>query len=330
MQKMKRVGLGIIGLGYVGTIHLQHSTKLANSRLVAVADQSKRALHRVELSGVKTYTDYKQLLKDSDVDAVIIALPTHLHLQCARLAAEAKKHIFLEKPMARNVEEAKQIISYAQNNSVKLMIGYPHRFNETFCKLKRTIDSGALGDIEVANATFISSGPFYHRAEGYAPVPVPEWWFKAELTGGGALVDLGSHIINLLRWYFGEIRDIKGHFGHRYNMDLEDSAICLANFDKGTTGIINVGWFSQGFQLKLEVFGTVACTTAEHVPSNIFSAATQMLTTRTSRFHRPHLVELQYFVNCLNRDLPPSPSGQEGLEDLEAIARAYKNEIIKD
>jgi predicted dehydrogenase len=267
-------------------------------------------------------------LKNPDVDAVIIALPTHLHLKCAREAAEAKKNIFLEKPMARNVEEARQIISFAQSNSVKLMIGYPHRFNETFCKLKRAIDSGVLGDVEVANGTFISSGPFYHRAEGYAPVPVPEWWFKRELTGGGALVDLGSHVINLLRWYFGEIRNIRGHFGHRYNLDLEDSAICLVNFDSGTTGIINVGWFSQGFQLKLDIFGTVACITAQHAPSNIFSSAAQMLTTRTSKFHRPHLAELQYFVNCVNQDLPPSPSGQDGLKDLEAIAQAYKNETL--
>lgn len=105
------------------------------------------------------------------------------------------------------------------------MIGYPLRFSTAFNNLKKEVENGTIGEVETAHATYISTGPFMHRAEAYAPIPVPEWWFKKELTGGGALIDLGSRIINLLRWYFGEITDIKGYFEHRYNLDLEDNAI---------------------------------------------------------------------------------------------------------
>ncbi|MGD0994185.1 MAG: Gfo/Idh/MocA family oxidoreductase [Candidatus Bathyarchaeia archaeon] len=84
---------------------------------------------------------------------------------------------------------------------------------------------------------------FFHRAVENSPVPVPDWWFNTEYTGGGVLVDLGSHIINLLRWFFGEIVDVKGQFGHRFSMDFEDSAMCLARFDSGSVAVINVGWF---------------------------------------------------------------------------------------
>ena len=328
---MKKVGLGIIGLGYVGKIHLRHSLKLPNVNVVAVSDLSKKALNEAKNAGIKkTFTSYEQLLKEPNIDAVIIALPTHLHLQCAIQAAEAKKHIFLEKPIARNLEEAKGIVTAAHKNSVKLMIGYPLRFNKSFRKLKTKMESGTIGDVEVAYATFISSGPFFHRAESHTPLPVPEWWFNRDLTGGGALIDLGSHIINLLRWYFGEITHIKSHLGYRFNLDLEDSAICFTKFESGTTAVITAGWFMQGYQLKLDFFGTVDSALVQHRPSNRLLAATQMLTTGRSEFYQPHFDELQYFANCLIKDSSPSPSGEDGLKDLEAIYQAYKNSIRLD
>ena len=325
---MRTVKLGIIGLGYIGQVHLRHSLKLPSAEVSAVADLSKKALKKAKSSGIKkTFTAYEELIKDPDVDAVIIALPTHLHLQCAKKAAEAKKHIFLEKPIARSVDEAQEIISVAQRNSVKLMIGYPLRFNEDFRKIKEKIDNGMLGDVENAHATYISSGPFFHRAEGYAPVPVPEWWFNKKLTGGGVLIDLGSHIINLLRWYFGEITDIRSHFGHRFNMDFEDSAMCLAKFESGTVAAINVGWFSQEYALRLDFLGSAKNAYVQHSPSNPLLTVIQMLSAGHSKFFQPHVDELNYFINCLLNDLDPSPSGQDGLKDLEAISLAYKNEI---
>ena len=325
---MKTIRLGIIGLGYIGQIHLRHSLRLPDVQVSAVSDLSKKALAKAKNVGVrKTFTDYEQLLKDPEIDAVIIALPTHLHLRCAKQAAEAKKQIFLEKPIARNIQEAKEIISTAQKNSVKLMIGYPLRFNKTFRDLKEKINDGTLGDIEVAYAAYVSSGPFFHRAEGYAPVPVPEWWFNKELTGGGALIDLGSHIINLLRWYFGEITDVKSRLGHRFNLDLEDSAICLAKFESGTLAVINVGWFSREYQLKIDLLGSVKNASVQHFPSNPLLTVAQMLATGISKFYQPHFAELQYFTNCLINDASLSPSGEDGLRDLEAIFRAYKNEI---
>jgi predicted dehydrogenase len=325
---MKKLGLGIIGLGYIGRIHLKHSLKLANADLLAVSDISKKALKDARNAGAqKAFDNYEQLLKDPEVDAVIIALPTHLHSQCAIQAAEEGKHVFLEKPIARNPQEAREIILAAQRYSVKLMIGYPLRFNPAFRDLKQKIKSGTLGDVEIARATNVSCGPFFHRMQDYAPIPVPEWWFNKQLTGGGALVDLGSHMINILRWYFGEITDIKSHLGYRFNLDFEDSATCLAKFESRTLGVINVGWFSQVLEEQVQLFGTVQHATTQHrAPSPIRTAA-QMLTLGRSGFFESHLAELQYFVNCLTRDLPPSPSGDDGLKDLEAISIAYKNQI---
>lgn len=325
---MRTVKLGIIGLGYIGKIHLRHCLKIPKAEVLAIADVSAKALNKAKKAGVKkTFNSYNDLLKEPEIDAVIIGLPTHLHLQCAREAAEAGKDIFLEKPMARNVEEAKEIVSVTQRNSVKLMMGYPMRFNKEFGSIKEKMEKGLIGDVENAHATFISSGPFFHRAEGHAPVPVPDWWFNKELTGGGVLVDMGSHMINLLRWYFGEITDVRSHLGYRFNMDFEDSAMCLAKFDSGTVALINVGWFSQGYALKLDFFGSAKNVSAQHSPSNPLVTAVQMLATGTSKFYQAHLDELRYFVDCIINDLLPSSSGQDGLKDMEAISLAYKNQI---
>jgi predicted dehydrogenase len=327
-ERMKTVKLGIIGLGYIGKVHYGHCLKMPEVEVAAVADVSEKALNNVKKAGVKkTFTNYEDLLKEPEIDGVVIGLPTHLHLRCAVQAAEAGKNIFLEKPIARSVDEAQAIISAAQKNSVKLMMGYPLRFDKTLCAVKEQMNKGLLGDIVNAHAVSISTGPFFHRAEGHAPVPVPDWWWNQELTGGGVLLDLGSHIINLLRWYFGEITDIKSYLGHRFNMDFEDSALCLAKFTSGTVATINVGWFSQAYTLKIDFMGSVKSAVAQHPTTSPVVTAIQMLISGKSKFRQPHFDELKHFVNCIINDEAPSITGYDGLADLTAIQTAYKNQM---
>ena len=328
---MDKIKLGLIGLGYIGKVHLRNSLKLESAKLVAVSDISKKALNLAKKMGVKkTYNDYEQLLKDNSIDAVIIALPTHLHASCTQKAAEAGKHILLEKPLARNVPEGKEIVSTVRKNNIKLMVGYPLRFSTKFQALKQKIERGELGEIQIAYASHIGSGPLHHRAESDIPRPVPEWWFKKELTGGGVLIDLGSHMINLFRWYLGEISDAKSYLGYRFNLDLEDHAICILEFQSGQIAIVNVGWFSQQMQVKVELLGTVAHASASHTPPSKIKTAIQLITGRIPTFYIPHLKELQHFIQCLKQDMPPSPTAEDALKDLETISLAYKNQIRLD
>ena len=330
MIKMKSVKLGLIGLGYIGKVHLQNCLRIKSVDLVAVSDVSKKALNLAKKMGVKnTFKDYNQLLKDPTIDAVIISLPTYLHASSAVAAAEACKDVLLEKPLARNVTEGKEIVSIANKNDVKLMVGYDLRFSSSFRGLKEKMNNGVLGDVQIAYSTNIASGPFFHRSEGSIPRPVPAWWFDKNFTGGGALMDLGSHLINLLRWYFGEIIDIRSYLGYRFNLGIEDQATCIAKFASGTIAIINTGWFSMDFQVKVEVLGTVKHALASHPPSqeNRIVTATRLLLTKTSEYHQPHFRELEYFIHCVGNDLQPCTSGIDGLRDLEAITSAYENQL---
>jgi predicted dehydrogenase len=327
-MRIKEVGLGIIGLGYVGQIHLKNSQKIAGAYVAGVADLSKKHLNFARQSGVKkTYSNYADLLKDPDIDSVIISLPNYLHLECAQTAAEYRKNILLEKPIARNLDEAKQVISAVRKNSVKLMMGYPLRFNSIFRELKAQIKERSLGDVEVAHAVNIGSGPFFAREEMHAPAPVPDWWFNKELTGGGVLIDLGCHMINLLRWYFGDIIDIKSYLRRRFKMDFEDSATCIATFKSGTLGVINVGWFSQENKVSVELFGSVKHATSYAPPPHPLLTAAQTLITGTPKNFKPFLLELQHFVNYTVSDIRPVSSAEDGLKDIEAISLAYENQL---
>jgi len=319
----------LIGLGYVGKTHLRHSINLTDARLVAVSDISKKALANARRMGVRdTLFDYQKLLKKPNIDAVIIALPTHLHRSCALYAVEAGKDIFLEKPLARNPVEGREIVSSAEKHGRKLMVGYHLRFVPSFCDLKEQLLTGSLGEVQTAIATFVGTGPMImHRAEGHAPRPVPSWWFNKELTGGGAIMDLGCHLINLLRWYFGEIVDIRSYLGHRFNLDIEDYATCVAKFASGQIAAINVGWFSLDHQLRVELLGTVRNASTEIKPPNKIMHAIQLLTGKSSKFYLPHFWELEHFVRCVKNDVTPTPSGTDALKDLEVISKAYANHM---
>jgi predicted dehydrogenase len=140
-------------------------------------------------------------------------------------------------------------------------------------------------------------------------------------------MDLGCHIINLFRWYFGEISSIKSYLGYRYDLEIEDHATCIAKFESGPIGIINVGWFSQESQKKVELFGTVQHAVENRIPESKVLAAIRLLTTNSTQYESTYLRELQHFVYSVRRDFPPSPSGNDALKDLEAISQAYQNEI---
>jgi predicted dehydrogenase len=322
---MEKINLGVIGLGFIGKVHLRNCLNLKSVRVVAAADTSKKALNYAKAFGVKQlFTDYRELLKLKDLDAVIVSLPTHLHGECAISAMDEGKHVFLEKPLARNPEEGKNIVLAARRNGVKFMVGYPLRFIPEFINLKKEVESGVLGDIQTVHAVNVAAGPFFHRAESATPRPVPEWWLNKDLAGGGVLMDLGSHMINLTRWFFGKVREIKAYLGYRYNLDIEDHAICIANFEGGTTAIINVGWFSQAARIGIELYGTVGHYSFFQGSQSKVATAVKLILGRTPKPFAPYLKELSYFIQSIKYDFS---IGDDALKDLEIIDRAYRNRI---
>jgi predicted dehydrogenase len=326
---LKEINLGIVGLGNQGKVSLHNALRLKGVKVLGVADVSEKALRYAQKIGIKNvYLNYSDLLKDKQVDAVIISLPNFLHLKGAKEAAEAGKDILLEKPLARSVEEGKKILSAVRKNSVKLMIGYELRFDPVLRKIHDEIADGLFGSVQIAEATNVSAGPFSPRAESVGPSQVPSWWFDRELTGGGALLDLGSHMIDLLIWNFGEVSYVKSHLGYMFRTDLEDVASCAIKFKDGPIATMKVGWFSKDLMLSFQV-----CGTAKNMLARIFPQSTSKIALRrvksTFGLHNrdSYYLELEHFMNCLRKGEQPQPSGDDGLRGLEVIQLAYENAL---
>ena len=272
------------------------------------------------------FEKYDDLLKEDDIDGVIISLPNFLHQEAAVKSAESGKHILLEKPFARTVEEGEKILSAVKRNSVKLMVGYDMRFDPVLKRVHDQVADGFFGEVQIAEATNISGGPFSPRNDSVGPVKVPAWWLNKELVGGGALMDLGSHVIDLLIWFFGQVSYVDCYLKYMFRTELEDAATCILRFENGPVATVKVGWFSKGYIQSLQVCGTAKNALVRLAPDSTSSVILKGIVKKIGRGKNdPYSLELQHFVSCLLADEQPQPSGEESMRSLRVISSAYRN-----
>jgi len=338
------LNVGIIGLGHMGRLHLMNCLHVDDVKVVAAADSSKRALEKARLVGVKNlYADYHDLLNDSpNVDAVVISVPNFLHFDSVQLALEAGLDVFVEKPLANTVEECRKIVKLVEKSGRKFMVGHCMRFIDAVEKMKDTADKGRIGDLEVVTIEQILNGPFAH---GAVPTPVPEWWFDPKKSGGGVLLDLGYHLIDLFRFFVGENSKILFCcFDHKFNLPFEDGAIViLCSSDSSVKGIINVGWYQKSvfpqYNFRAILHGNAGFMSSDDlVPRNVYLHAVKEGTKNFIRrvvgkkikplsysyYYESYYKELQHFFDCVKNDSDPSVSATDGLKTVELIEEAYK------
>ena len=337
--------VGVVGLGHMGRLHLMNCLHIEGIKITAAADRSKMALNKAKSIGVKNlYTDYHDLLNDSsNMDAVVISLPNFLHFDSIRLALEAGLDVFVEKPMANTVEECQKIVKLVENSGREFMIGHCMRFIDATEKMKAIADIGQIGDLEVVTVEQILSGPFAH---GAVPTPVPEWWFDPKKAGGGVLLDLGYHLIDLFRFFTGEDPEILfSCFDHKFNLPMEDGAILiLRSPESDVKGIINVGWYQKSvfpeYNFRMILHGNAGYISSDDlVPRNIYLYAIKEGTKNLLRkvvgkkikplsysyYFEAYYRELQHFFDCIMSDSNPSVSAIDGLKTIELIEKVYKD-----
>ena len=189
------VKVGIIGCGGIANgKHMPSLAKIDNVQMVAFCDiireKAEKAAVDFGVDGAKVYTDYKELLKDKDIEVVHVCTPNRSHSFITVDALEAGKHVMCEKPMAINYAEAKKMLDAAQRTGKKLTIGYQNRNTPQAQYLKRAVENGDLGDIYFAKA-------HARRRRG-----VPTWgvFLNEYEQGGGPLIDIGTHALDLTLW----------------------------------------------------------------------------------------------------------------------------------
>ena len=333
--------VGVIGLGNMGKLHLLNALKIKGINVVAAADKSEKNRRSVEKYHVKTYDDYIKLIDAEKLDAVIVSLPNFLKREGVFSAAERKLDIFLDKPLARNFPEAQAIVQKAEKENVRLMVGVNYRYFPSVQKLKSNLDDGRIGDAVIATSELILNGPLSHSA---VPTPVPDWWLNKEMSGGGALLDLGYHLIDMLSWMFGDLEVTYSNLGYRLNLPLEDSGtVVLESKKRGTTCVANVGWFSKSifpdFNFRINVHGTVGYdSTDRYAPRNLRVHAVKEGTLNFLRrlsgrkirylsytyYYSSFHEILELFFEALNKGVELPVSLEEQLDVVRVIDSVYR------
>lgn len=252
---VRKVRIGIIGCGGIAIgKHLPSLSKLNNVELVAFCDievaKAEKARQEYGVQEAVVYADYKKLLKEASIEVVHVLTPNASHSEISVAAMEAGKHVMCEKPMAINSEEAKLMVEAANRTGKKLTIGYNNRFRQDSQHLKLLCDQGDLGDIYFAKAHAIR-----RRA-------VPTWgvFLDEEKQGGGPLIDIGTHALDLTLWMMDNYKPkvVLGATYHNLSQTknaanafgswdpekftVEDSAFGFVTMENGATIILESSW----------------------------------------------------------------------------------------
>jgi phthalate 4,5-cis-dihydrodiol dehydrogenase len=230
------LGVGILGAGFFGAVHARAIGATPGTRLAAVcAEEIGLAQSFAAEHGGKAYSDWRKLLEDPAVHAVLIATPHHLHCEMAVAAATAGKHLLVEKPMARTAEQCSTIIAAAERHGVKLMIGQILHFSLPGLVARRIIDSGELGRPVLGSSALLKLWMESNR----------RGWHLDPATGGGMLMTAGIHALDLLVWLMdSKVAAISAAAGALFHEQAaDDSAMMLLRFANGRYGqVASVGY----------------------------------------------------------------------------------------
>jgi len=242
----KVFGVGIVGCGLIG----QKRAKAlgAGGRLAACADiDNSRAETLAYSSRANVFRDWRELVWSPLVDVVIVATLHDSLAEITRTAVEAGKHVLVEKPAARTASELEPVMAAAAKHGVNVHVGFNHRYHRSLRKAKEIVESGALGELMFVRARY------GHGARlGYEK----EWRSNPALSGGGELIDQGPHLIDLSRWFLGEMTEVEG-FAHTYfwDMPVDDNGFMLLKTAKKQAAFLHVSCTEWKNLFSMEIYG---------------------------------------------------------------------------
>jgi UDP-N-acetyl-2-amino-2-deoxyglucuronate dehydrogenase len=253
MANIQEIRFGIVGCGMISEFQADAIGKVSGAKVVAFCDNVKAAAEaRAAQFGGVVYTSVEDLVRNPDIDAISICTPSGLHMEAAVAAAEAKKHVMVEKPIDVTLGRVEQIISACRRNGVKLGAIFPRRFLDSSRTLKKAVDSGRFGTIVLADVYI----KWYRTQEYYAS---GTWRGTMRYDGGGALMNQGIHGVDLLQWLMGGVESVAAFAATRAHtgIEVEDVAVASLRFRCGALGVIEGStgaW--PGTKMRIEISGS--------------------------------------------------------------------------
>ncbi|MGB6121905.1 MAG: Gfo/Idh/MocA family oxidoreductase [Bacteroidota bacterium] len=319
-----KIRYGIIGCGLFAEKAIIPAIKRStNAELVGLQKRSEEAAramaakHDVPLA----FTTPSELVAHNDIDAVFIASANGAHLAETVVAAEAGKHVMVEKPMAVNAREAEQMVTVCEQRNVKLSVAHMIRMSPHARRMREIVRSGMLGPITYARADFIYDARLSHR----------DWLLDRRMAGGGPVFDVGVHCLDTLRFVLDdEVVSAKAELEPKPTADrTEEVAEIALRFSRGTIGAIHCSYRAPIRRKQFEVVGEDAILSASDFT---IGETTLPLTVSVGRNDEPadpkveqvavpnlYVEEITHFSDCILTDREPLLSGQNGLANQRIL-----------
>jgi len=333
---MSTVKIGIVGSRFqADCIAASVKTLASEAEVVAVASPTPgHATAFATRHGIpRAYTDYRELLRDPQVEVISIAAPNYLHSELTIDAAKAGKHVICEKPLCLTLEEADAMIDACARAGVLLLYGEELFFAPKYVKAKQMADEGAFGRVHLVKQAEKHSGPH------------ADWFWDVEKSGGGAVMDLGCHGIAFCWWFLGKpnVKSVYAQMAtqvHHGRTQGEDEAITIVEFEGGAVGIVESSWNRPGgMDDSIEVFGDKGQTYADMLMGNALptysevgfgyavekAASTKGWTYPVFEEHWNYGFpqEMRHFARCVRGTETPISDGETGRVVLEVLYAAY-------
>ncbi len=323
------VRYGIIGFGRFAEKAIAPAIRAAaQTELLAL---QKRTLTDARAKAIEcgiplAFGSVQDLVSHPEIDAVFIVSANSCHCPETIAAAEAGKHVIVEKPMAMSVAEAQRMIDACTKNRVKLMVGHMVRLSPLAIRLRELVQSGSLGQVVLARADFVYDARLSHRG----------WLFDRAIAGGGPVFDIGVHCLDTLRFVMqDEVVSVKSELSPQpTDRRTEASAQLLLRFSRGTVGSIYCSFESPVRRSIIEITGTKGIASA--VDFTVSGGKLSLTITRDQNgllsqrvieeFEVPNLYveEVSHFTQCVLSDAEPALSGLNGLENQRVLDEAMK------
>ena len=334
------IGFGIVGCGMISRFHAKAIAEIRGAKLVACcSSRMESAQAFADEQGCKAYESLDAMLADPAVTVVTICTPSGAHLEPAVAAANAGKHVVVEKPLEITLKRCDKIIDACKKNDVLLSTIFPSRFHDASQKLKKAVDAGKFGTMTLGDAYV----KWFRTQEYYDS---GQWRGTWDLDGGGALMNQAIHNVDLLCWLMGPVESISANVATLAHdrIQVEDVATATLRFKRGALGVIEATTAAfPGMLKKIEIHGSHGSAVIEEediktwefakmtAQDKKIAAATETMTDTgggaadpSAIGHAAHAKQFKDFVKAIKSGGQPVIDGAEGRKSVEIILAIYK------
>lgn len=332
------VRIGLIGSGFVSNFYLQGLRDVPNWEIPVVASTTEeRARRFAEKWGIPEWTtDVEGVIRRKDLDLIVLGVPNYVHKDLAVQCARAGKNVVCTKPLARTKQEAKEMLEAVRAAGVLHGYAETEVFSPAVMKAREFIERGAIGEVLTVRSREAHAGP-------HEP-----WFWRKELAGGGALLDMGCHCIEAARYFIGkenpvvEVLAWGDRLYHHERTDAEDNAVLLMRFEGGQMALAEVSWIARGgLDLRNEIYGTegtIFTDVTRETPIKVFSRPgagyiVEKAEAETGWLFPPvdeawiygYREEMKHFVECVAQGQMPRETFEDGYIVNCILEAAYRS-----